>query len=233
MSHQHTQQPIVTGTSVIGIKYKDGVMMAADTLGSYGSLARFVDNRRLTSVHNTTLIGASGDFSDFQSIVDRLDEMAVDDITYDDGWQLSSPEVYHYLQRLLYSKRNKMDPLWNTLIVGGLHPKTGKPFMGQVNLIGLAFEGDYLATGFGHHFAMPLLRKQWREDLSEAEARSLLEQVMRVCLYRDCRTINRIQFSKVTEATGVTIDEPIAIDTKWDFKAFVDPKASATAGGGW
>jgi 20S proteasome subunit beta 7 len=31
---QHTQQPIVTGTSVLGIKYKDGVMLAADTLGT-------------------------------------------------------------------------------------------------------------------------------------------------------------------------------------------------------
>lgn len=30
---QHTQQPIVTGTSVIAIKYKDGVVIAADNLG--------------------------------------------------------------------------------------------------------------------------------------------------------------------------------------------------------
>lgn len=30
---QNTQQPIVTGTSVIGIKFKDGVVIAADNLG--------------------------------------------------------------------------------------------------------------------------------------------------------------------------------------------------------
>ena len=30
---QHTQQPIVTGTSVIGLKFKDGVVIAADNLG--------------------------------------------------------------------------------------------------------------------------------------------------------------------------------------------------------
>ena len=29
-----TQSPIVTGTSVIAIKYKDGVVMAADNLGT-------------------------------------------------------------------------------------------------------------------------------------------------------------------------------------------------------
>ncbi len=35
-----TTSPIVTGSSVLGIKYRDGVMMAADTLGSYGSMVR-------------------------------------------------------------------------------------------------------------------------------------------------------------------------------------------------
>ena len=30
---QATQSPVVTGTSVIGVKFKDGVVMAADNLG--------------------------------------------------------------------------------------------------------------------------------------------------------------------------------------------------------
>ncbi len=29
----HTQQPIVTGTSVLAVKFKDGVVIAADNLG--------------------------------------------------------------------------------------------------------------------------------------------------------------------------------------------------------
>ena len=31
----HTQQPVMTGTSVLGIKYDGGVMLAADNLGAY------------------------------------------------------------------------------------------------------------------------------------------------------------------------------------------------------
>ena len=57
----HTQQPIVTGTTVIGLKYKDGVMLAADTLASYGSLARYKDVRRLQRIGENTLIGGSGE----------------------------------------------------------------------------------------------------------------------------------------------------------------------------
>lgn len=31
--NQHTQQPVVTGTSVIAVKFKEGVVIAADNLG--------------------------------------------------------------------------------------------------------------------------------------------------------------------------------------------------------
>ena len=69
----HSSQPIVTGSTVIGIKYSDGVMMASDTLASYGSLARYKDMRRLKTVGKDTLIGASGEMSDFQSVMNMLD----------------------------------------------------------------------------------------------------------------------------------------------------------------
>ena len=229
---KHTQSPIVTGTSVIALKYADGVLMAADTLGSYGSLARFTDNRRLLSVHDTTLIGGSGDFSDFQFLTDELEKMEINDFTLDDGCDLTSPEVYNYLQRLFYHRRNKMDPLWNSLVIGGLHPATKKPFLGSVNMIGMAFEDDFIATGFGHHFAMPLLRQHWKASMTLDEARTLLENCMRICFYRDCRSLNRIQFATVT-AEGTTINEPIALSTKWDFQSFVNPKAGVETGGSW
>ena len=31
---QHTQDPKIVGTSVLGMKYKDGIILAADNLGS-------------------------------------------------------------------------------------------------------------------------------------------------------------------------------------------------------
>lgn len=35
----HTQQPIMTGTSVLGLKYDGGVMLAADNLGERSMLS--------------------------------------------------------------------------------------------------------------------------------------------------------------------------------------------------
>lgn len=62
------RSPITTGTSVIGIKFKDGVIIAADVLGSYGSLARYRNLERIMKVNDNTILGASGDYADFQCI---------------------------------------------------------------------------------------------------------------------------------------------------------------------
>lgn len=227
----HTKRPIVTGTSVLGIQYKDGVMLAADTLGSYGSLARFKDLRRIRKVGARTLVGASGEYSDFQHILQMLDSTNRNDFCEDDGCFLGPDNVFHYLTRVLYQRRNKQNPLWNTLVVAGVK-ESGDPFLGVVDSIATAFEDKFIATGYGEYIAMPLLRSGWKENMSEDEAKKLLETCMRTLYYRDCRTINRISFAKIT-ATETVVSDPVCMETKWDFASFVRPKAGADSDGSW
>ena len=58
--------PITTGTSVFGIKFNGGVVLAADTLGSYGSLARYTDVQRVIKINESTVVACSGDIADFE-----------------------------------------------------------------------------------------------------------------------------------------------------------------------
>ncbi|KAJ1529061.1 Proteasome subunit beta type-7, partial [Nowakowskiella sp. JEL0078] len=153
----HTQQPIVTGTSVLGLVYKDGIMLAADNLASYGSLARFRDVERLISVGNYTIVGASGDISDFQYLKHTLDSVVTKEYSLDDGHELSPSNVYEYLSRLMYNRRSKMDPLWNSLAIGGF--RDGEKFLGFVDLQGTTYKSSTVATGFGAYLATPILRK--------------------------------------------------------------------------
>ena len=57
---------MTTGTSVIAVKYNGGVVMATDTMGHYGGLARYPDLQRVIRVNETTVLGYSGDIADFQ-----------------------------------------------------------------------------------------------------------------------------------------------------------------------
>ena len=80
--------------------------------------------------------------------------------------------------------------------------------------------------------ALPHIRSNWKPGMSEAEARTLLEDCMRTLYYRDCRTINRLTFAKVT-ASGPTVNEPVSLETKWNYASFVRPKAGADSDGSW
>ncbi|GJR45719.1 proteasome subunit beta type-4 [Tanacetum coccineum] len=225
---QRTQYPYVTGTSVIGIKYKDGILMAADMGGSYGSTIRYKSIERLKQVGKHTLLGASGEISDYQEILKYLDELILHDNMWDDGNSLGPKEVHNYLTRVMYNRRNKFDPLWNSLILGGV--KNGQKYLGSVSMIGVHFEDDHVATGFGNHLARPILREEWREDLTFEEGVKLLEKCMRNLLYRDRSAVNKVQIAKITEE-GMTISQPYSLKTYWDFAAFKNPTVGAE--GSW
>jgi len=209
----HTTSPIVTGSSVLGIKFKGGVMLAADTLASYGSLARYTSIERLKQVSETTVIGGGGEYSDFQYIVDKIEELVTTDKVADDGATYTPHSIYQYLSRVMYARRNKFDPLWNQIIVAGF--REGKSFLGLVDLYGSHYEDNLVTTGYGSYLAQPLLRKAYTDDLSEEAARKVLEDSMRVLFYRDARALNKIQIATI-DINGIRITEPFTLATQWD-----------------
>lgn len=220
-----TQQPIVTGSSVLGVKYKGGVMLASDTLASYGSLARYKDVRRIRKIGSSTIIGASGEYSDFQSIIDMMNGLHQSDLNFDDGYMITPSEVHNYLRAVLYQRRNKFNPLWNLILVAGY--QASGPFLGYVDLIGTAYEENFIATGFGGYMALPIMRERWHSEMDEGEARALLEDCLRVMFYRDCKASNRIQIAKST-ADETIISDPYVLETNWEVATY-DQRHNATA----
>jgi len=200
------------------------VMMAADTLGSYGSLSRFHDIKRIINVGGNTMLGAGGEISDFQKVTESLEQLEVENYCYGDDVSLTAPEIHSYLTRICYNRRSKVDPFYNQFAVGGVMTKSdGKlqTYLGYTDLFGTTFSDNYVATGFGAHFAYPLLRKGYEDlnggQMSITDARKLLADVMRVLFYRDCKTINKISIG-VIDANGVQIAEPISVQTDWNLE---------------
>lgn len=215
----HTTRPMVTGSSVIGIRCADGVVLASDTLASYGSLARFRDVSRLHAASDNCAIGVGGDLSDMQEILTMLGKVRTEEHCMDDGYKLGPKALYSYLTRVMYNRRNKMDPLWNSVVFAGCDEENG-PMLSTVDLCGGHFESEVIATGYGLHMGLPLLRNAWKKEMTVAEGLVVLEDIMKVLYYRDARTIDRIQTAVVTKE-GVKISEPKVLDTKWDYKAFI------------
>jgi len=112
---KRTQSPMVTGGSILGLKYAGGVMVAADTIASYGSLVRYEGVLRMAQVGiaNDTILAAGGDYSDYQCMLKMIEAKATAEFAVDDGCTIPPAALHNWLTRIMYQRRSKMDPLWN------------------------------------------------------------------------------------------------------------------------
>ena len=133
-----------------------------------------------------------------------------------DGATFLAPrDYYNFIANHNYQRRLKMDPLWCSTIVGGVSKSNGEVFLGMTDLYGTKVEHNYLLTGLSMHYCQVLMENNWRENLTEAEARTIIEDCMRVMFYRDKKSLDNIQISTVT-AAGVTMNEPYRIESEWN-----------------
>lgn len=215
-----TLSPMVTGTSVLAVKFDGGIILAADTLGSYGSLARYRNCSRVMKVNDSTVLGVGGDYADYQYIKAIVEQRVIDEECLNDGFQYTPKALFSWLTRVMYNRRSKFDPLWNTCIVGGV--QDGEPFLGYVDKIGTAYQGSTLASGFGAYLALPLMREAYEKNnkMTEAEAKQLIEKCLKVLFYRDARSLNRYELAVVTK-DGSRVEGPFSAETDWSLANLV------------
>lgn len=210
----------VTGTTVVSFKYRDGVVMGADTRGSYGRLAKFGGIRRIFRMTDQVLLGVSGELSDTQYLLKTLNIL-----TEEDNRKID-PQGYHrMIQRMLYSARSKAEPLNLGVCVGGISRDNAREasgtegrFLGSVDHLGNFFFSEVICTGIGAYLVLPYIRSrvEGREDeIEREEAINLVEEAMRLLCYRDCSASNEIQVS-YCDGNGVFISDPYTIQTNWE-----------------
>ncbi|KAJ0420700.1 nucleophile aminohydrolase [Aspergillus carlsbadensis] len=217
----HTQSPAVTGTSVIAVKFNGGVAIAADNLASYGSLARFTDVKRLRVFGDAAIVGFSGDVSDMQYIDRLLESMDIRENYSTHGNQLNAKNLHTYLSKVLYKRRSEFNPLWNHILVAGFDGEK-KPFLSSADLLGTTFSAPHLATGFGAHLAIPILRRLFPEErpiaeITKEEAVSALKDCLKVLWYRDARSLDKYSLAVITQE-GIEVLEDQQIEAQsWAF----------------
>ena len=226
MPHTRTQVPITTGTSVLGIVFDGGVIIAADTLASYGSLARFRNVERVLKVNDKTILGCGGDYADFQALAASIEQKQIDEDCHADGFTLSPKSLYSWLTRVQYNRRSKFDPFWTFFVVGGIEEEDGvaKPFLGYVDMLGTAYKDTAISTGYGAYIALPLMRQLTERKtggpITEAEARAKIEECMKALYCRDGRSLPKYHLI-VSTASGSRIEGPIEFDVEWGIAQYV------------
>lgn len=188
---------------------------------SYGSLARFTDVKRLRVFADSSVVGFGGDVSDMQYIDRLLESIDIRENYSTHGNMLNAKNLLTYLSKVFYKRRSELNPLWNHVLVAGFDGH-GQPFLSSADLLGTTFQAPHLATGFGAHLAVPILRRLFpeekpTEEISKEQAIDALRQCMKVLFYRDARSLDKYSIAVVTK-DGVEMKEDEKIEAQsWAF----------------
>ncbi|KAK6054660.1 peptidase, T1 family [Cooperia oncophora] len=215
------RNPTCTGTSVIALQYEKGVVIMTDRVVSYGKTARYKNVSRQYKVNNNMIIAFGGDHADFQWLQNVIERQV--------GWywhakmigQDLSPKALHgFLTSLMYARRTRMNPLWNTLVVAGVedeeknNKETSVPFIGVITQKGVAYQTKHVATGIAAMLLNQAVEDEWKkkvkgEKLTRLEAEALVRKALELTIYHDCCADNDFEVGVVDAEEGVTLGRQV------------------------
>lgn len=227
----HTTSPVYVGGSVIGIKFKNGVIIASDTRVNYGSLCKLMAvEERVQLITNRTVIGYSGEYSDLQETSRILKELVLTDTLNSNMKDYLGPEeLASYLASIHGYKRRKMNPYLNSVVAGGINWE-GEPVLMNIDPFGTFLTGNYFTTSMGHYFCNAIIAPQYPnnpKELTKEKALDIIKQCFEVLFYRVSQSGNVVKFATLEvdehDKNKITFDEgKIELKTKWDYSGFKD-----------
>lgn len=95
--------------------------------------------------------------------------------------------------------------------------------MASADLLGTTFSAPALASGFGAHLAIPLLRRVAPDEaavegITRERAIEVVEECMKVLFYRDARSMNRYTMAVVTGSKDEAGKEKVDIEWRKDIE---------------
>jgi len=188
-------QPIVTGTTTVGIICNGGVVLATESQATMGYL---VASHRAPKIHKITdhiAMTISGTVADAQQII-RIIRANVNLRRLELGRELSVRAVSQLTAILLF--QNRLYPYVTMLIVGGVDEEG--PHIFTLDSLGSLLEEDkFAATGSGSVIAYGVLEDGYRENMPIEEAVELAKRAVKAARRRDIASGGKIQVAVITK----------------------------------
>lgn len=156
-----------TGTTTVGIRTKEGVVLAADTQASLDHMVETLNIRKILPITDRIAITTAGSVGDVQALARMLEaEARYYQFTWG-GRPMTAKAMAHLLSNIL--NENKWFPYMVQIIIGGY---VEEPTLANLDPLGGLIFDDYTATGSGSPFAIAVLEDGFRKDMSLRKPRS-------------------------------------------------------------
>ena len=184
------EEKILHGTTTVGLKAKDGIVLCADMRASAGYFIANNNTMKIQKIDDHVGMTMAGAVADAQNITDILRYHAnIHRI------QKQEPIPIKSLTRLtsLIFHQNRGYPFIADILVGG-YDNDG-PALFNIDMFGSVEEKTYVATGSGSPVAYGLLEEEFREELTVEEAKVVALRAVKAAITRNIGTGDGINVS--------------------------------------
>ncbi len=186
----NVEEKILLGTTTVGLKAKDGVVLCADMRASAGYFIANNNTMKIQKIDDHAGMTMAGGVADAQNITDILRYHAnIHRI------QKQEPIPIKSLTRLtsLIFHQNRGYPFIADILVGG-YDNDG-PALFNIDMFGSVEEKTYVTTGSGSPVAYGLLEEEFREELTVEEAKVIAIRAVKAAIIRNIGTGDGINVS--------------------------------------
>ncbi|MCY3854382.1 MAG: archaeal proteasome endopeptidase complex subunit beta [Thaumarchaeota archaeon] len=184
------KEKILHGTTTVGIKAKDGVVLCADMRASAGYFIANNNTMKIQKIDDHAAMTIAGGVADAQNITDILRYHAgIYKVTKDEPIPIKS------LTRLtsLIFHQNRGYPFIADILVGG-YDKNG-PSLYNIDMFGSAEEKTYVTTGSGSPVAYGILENEYVNSMNVEDAKKIALRAVQAAITRNIGTGDGINIS--------------------------------------
>ncbi|MDO5847736.1 MAG: archaeal proteasome endopeptidase complex subunit beta [Methanocorpusculum sp.] len=174
-------QDVKTGTTTVGIVFKDGVVLATERRATMGTLIASKKAKKVHAIAERIGMTIAGGVGDAQQLV-RIINVECSLYQVRRGKPISVGAAATVLSN--YLNQNRFTPYYVQLLVGGVDSQG--PSVYSVDAAGGAtLEENFVSTGSGSLTAYGVLEDRYTKDMKEADAVNLAVRALRAAMRRD------------------------------------------------
>src|SRR6056297_1774581 len=181
-----------TGTTILGIVCKDGVIMAADRRGSAGNIVLAKNEEKVFPINQNIVMAGAGAGAEIQ----KIPKMLAAELRLKELRSKSTPTIKQSVNLL----SNIRTSGHTAFLIGGFN-EDGSTELYSTDPIGHILKvKDYDANfGSGMPFAYGLLERQYKEDMTIKEGIELAKEALKSSTQRDMGSGNGIDVFSITK----------------------------------
>ncbi|MHA2026271.1 MAG: proteasome subunit beta [Candidatus Thorarchaeota archaeon] len=187
-----------TGATVVGIKCSDGVVVATDSLITWGTHILSEKGIKAFKLTDTIVLASAGLTSDYQMLVNRL-QAQIKLYELNQKKDITVKALSKMLANTLYSRR--MAPLYVQTVVVGIDDSG--PHLFSLDMGGSLIPDEFTATGSGTAPAFGVLEDAVKPDMTVKDAEAIAINAVKAGIARDAQSGGDIRVMSVTKS-GVT-----------------------------